>query len=127
MKANTPQHARRLSTILLTLVAAITIFAQEFNRVINVPGGAPRRVSSLLIDAGYTGPASLDFLTICNPTGATNTLYYGQTDVSPSNGNALLAGDCNTWPSGKQATNAGQIYLYTATSQNAEFTLRSTP
>ena len=118
---------KRLSTILLTLLLAISIFATDFNRTFNVPGGQARRLSNLLSDGGYSGSNTLDFLTICNPTGNANTLYVGQSDVSASNGAAILAGDCNTWPAGKQPTQAGQIYLFTATSQNATFILRSTP
>lgn len=118
---------KRLSAILLTLLLAITIFAQEFNRSINVAGGAARKLSTVLSDGGYSGAMTLDALTICNPDAATNTLYIGQSDVSASNGFALTAGDCYTWPSGQRPTDAGRIYLFAATSQKAEISLRSNP
>lgn len=118
---------RRLSALLLTFLLAISVFAMEFNRSVNVPGGAAQRLTGVLTGGGYTGPATLDALTICNPDAATNTLYIGQSDVSASNGFPLEAGVCYTWPSGQRPTDAGRIYLFTATSQNAAISLRSNP
>ena len=116
--------------VAFALLCALTIggFAfTQYNRTISVTGASPQRLSSVLSNAGYTAPDTLDELTICNPTAAANTLYLGQSDVSAANGFPLLAGDCKTERAVDPARPilAGQIYLFVASTQSVNFSIRS--
>lgn len=113
---------------LLAMIFAVSVFAKEFSGSFSVTGGSPQRLSNILVDNGYTGDGatmSLDLLTICNKPGNANHLYFGQSNVSASNGFDLAPGDCYTWPPGTRGTDATQVYLYVSTSEAEMINLRS--
>lgn len=115
------------SVLVVALLVTTALGFGQFNRTISVTGGSAQRLSTVLASGGYSSPETLDELTICNPAGAANTLYLGQSDVDASNGFPLLAGECKTERavSTGNPVQSGQIYLFTATTQSAAFSVRS--
>lgn len=116
---------KRLGSLVLIILLAITVFASHYNRTISVTGGSPQRLSSVLSGDGYGGSFLLDELTICVPSTNTNTLYLGQSNVSSSNGFPLEPGSCYTQRSATTPIDAGAIYLRVSSTESEQFSLRS--
>lgn len=116
---------KRTLSLVLLLVLAISVFAAEFTVNVSVTSGSPRRLSTLLNTAGYSGTMTLDALTICNPDSNASDLYRGNSSVSSTNSLVLHPGDCFTDPPGAYAVDATQIYLRTSVTENATVVLRS--
>ncbi len=120
------KHLRLVALVILLL--AITVFAKDWSRTFSLTGGSPQRLSTVITANGYTGfdaITSLDVLTVCNPTASTVTLYFGQSDVNASNGFPLVAGICYTWPPGTRPSDAQNIFLFKATTENIHVSIRS--
>ncbi|HEX8503715.1 MAG TPA: hypothetical protein VF659_24230 [Pyrinomonadaceae bacterium] len=101
--------------------------AAEYNRSCSVTGGSAQSLSSVLSTCGYSGAVSLQELTIRNPDSAANTLYIGQSDANASNSFPLAPGESITWRASNQGDliDAGRLYLYVSSTQNAALSLRS--
>lgn len=107
----------------LMVLAAAIAFAGEYNRRVSVTGASPQRVSTLMNTAGYNGTMLVDEWTACNSGAA--TVYIGQNNVSASNGFALASGDCKTERKASVGIDLTQKYLYVASTQNVDISLRS--
>jgi hypothetical protein len=119
--------AASVAALMIASAMYQSVLAAEWNRTFSVTGGSAQRLSVVLSNSGYSGTDLVDELTICNPAAAANTLYLGQSDVNTSNGVPLEAGDCKTARavSTSNPINTGQTYLYVATTQSANFSVRS--
>lgn len=108
----------------LTRVEAATP-VKMFTKVVSVTSGAPRRVSTLLSSAGYTGTYYVTELSIRNQSAVDQ--YFGNSDVDNTTGAILHSGESYTWRSGDQQDpiDPSQIYLYTGTTGDASLTIRS--
>lgn len=119
-----------LSVVALLLLAAfaLTAFAStHFNRSCSVTGGSAQALSQVLSTCGYSGPVSLNELTIINPDTAANDLYVGQSDVNASTGVKLLPGASLSFDatSPQDTVDAGRLYLFVSSTQNAHLSARS--
>lgn len=121
------RKAPAILSFFLLLFFALTVLASEYNRSCSVAGGSPQSLSSVLSTCGYSGVVSLQELTVRNPDTASNDLYVGQSDVSAANGFKLAPGESMTWRATNQgdAIDAGRLYLFVSSTQNAGFSLRS--
>jgi hypothetical protein len=101
--------------------------AGEFNRQCSVTGASAQQLSAVLSTCGYSGVVSLQELTVRNPDSAANDLYVGQSDVAAANGFKLAPGESITWRASNQGdqVEAGRLYLYVSSTQNAAISLRS--
>jgi hypothetical protein len=121
---------RKLRLILLVLVLSLTALAfdaRNFNRTCSVTGGSAQQLSAVLATCGYTGTANATWLTIKNPSSAANSLFVGQSDVDGTNGYELEPGTTSSRPSTAPTDpiDLSQIYLFTASTQNASFSVRT--
>jgi len=108
------------------LIVTVAYAADQYNRQVSVTGGSPQRLSAVLATAGYAGTMSLDELELCNPSGAANTLYVGEPDVSSTNGYPVAAGGtCWHQQAADRPIDATKLYLRVATTQNVVVSLRS--
>jgi hypothetical protein len=101
--------------------------ANEFNETCSVTGGSAQKLSTVLTACGYADYTGLRELSLLNPDDAANDLYIGRSNVSASHGYKRSPGDSKTWRAAGDADQiqAGQIYLYVATTQNVMISLRS--
>ncbi len=123
---------KRFLTLRLLFVLMIvgTLYATTFVKQVAIVGGAPRRLSSVLANANYTGSSGVLEMNICNPGDAAGTLYVGSnSNVNTSNGSRLNQGDCirfaATGATGDLGVRTDEWYLLTNANQNAEVWLRT--
>lgn len=123
---------KRLLTLRLLFLLLIVgaIYATTFVKQVAIVGTAPRRLSTLLTNANYTGSSGVLELNVCNPTDAAGTLYVGSnSNVNSTTGARLDQGDCirfvATGVSGDIGVKTDELYLLTNANQNAEVWLRT--
>ena len=115
-----------IATVLVLLTLTVSVHG-EFTRLVSINGGSPApRLMDSLVAAGYTGPASLDQLDICNPTGAADTLYIGNVaTVNASTGFPVPAGTCApTFRAAARPVNASSFFIFSAVTESAAISLR---
>lgn len=121
------RHFRSLlftAAVVALLVLTISTHA-EFSKKVSINGGSAVRLTTALSDAGYTGVASLDELSVCVPSSNVNSMYYGsQSNVNASTGNQLEPGSCQHFLAAARPVDASSYYFYVATTESLEVTLR---
>lgn len=123
---------KRFLTLRLLFLSLIVgaVCATTFVKQVAIVGTAPRRLSTLLTNANYTGSSGVLELNICNPTDAAGTLYVGSnSNVNSTTGARLDQGDCirfaTTGTTGDLGVRTDDLYLLTNANQNAEIWLRT--
>lgn len=122
---------RRKTLFALALVAALALgavaYANSFVRACSVTGGSAQQLSAVMATCGYAGTNQLQELTVVNPDAAANDLYVGQSDVSAANGLKLAPGVSITFRAASQqdVVDAGRLYLFVSSTQNAHLSARS--
>lgn len=120
---------KRLALVFILLVCSVAFASTHFVKMCSVTGGSGQRLSTVLTTAGYTGSVAVMDLEICNPSDATNALYIGSVStVNASTGAKLVQGQCRHFPGSTvmhDFNDTSKIWLFVATTQNAEIWVRS--
>lgn len=97
----------------------------EFIRQAAITTGTARSLFATLQSVAYTGPPGLDAATICNVDTNTVNLFLGsESGVTAASGMKLPPGSCMSWQAGWRTINSQEIFIFTATQQNAELSVR---
>lgn len=112
---------------LILFVTALTITVRgEFIRQAAITTGTARSLFQTLQSVAYNGPPGLDAATVCNLDTNAVPLYLGsESGVTAASGMKLLPGACMTWQAGARTINSQEIFIFTATQQNAELAIRT--
>lgn len=106
--------------------APIQITKAEFIRQAAITTGTARSLFATLQSVAYQGPPGLDAASICNVDSNTVALYIGsESGVTAASGLKLQPGACFSWQAGAKVIDSQQIFIFTATQENAEIAVRS--
>lgn len=98
----------------------------EFIRQAAITTGTARSLFATLQSVAYQGAPGLDAATICNLDSNTVNLYLGsEAGVTAASGLKLVPGSCFNWQAGAKTINSQEIFIFTATQQNAELAIRT--
>lgn len=119
------RYSKRLLLVIgLFLSFGLAVHA-EFIRQVGISGGAARELYNTLQRTGYQGQPGLDELMICNKKTNSANMWYGyQSSMDSASGNVIEPGACVSWRAGFKPINTTQIFIYVASTQNMEVTLR---
>jgi len=104
----------------------IRVTHAEFIRQAAITTGTARSLFATLQSVAYQGPPGLDAATVCNVDTNTVALYIGsESGVSAASGLKLQPGACFSWQAGAKVIDSQQIFIFTATQENAEISVRA--
>lgn len=120
------RHLITMLALILFVTALTVIVRAEFIRQAAITTGTARSLFQTLQSVAYNGPPGLDAATICNLDTNAVPLYLGsESGVTAASGMKLLPGACMTWQAGARTINSQEIFIFTATQQNAEIAVRT--
>lgn len=105
------------------LIWSVSSFA-EYTRVRPITANSAEQLTVTLAHGGYSGPPSIDEMTLCTPTGNA-TLYLGsESNVNASNGYPLEGGACQHYKAGGRWIDPAQFWTFASSNSNIAITLR---
>lgn len=104
----------------------IPVGRAEFIRQAAITTGTARSLFQTLQSVAYQGPSGLDAAVICNLDTNSVNLYLGsESGVTAASGVKIQPGACYGFQAGAKTINSQEIFIFTATQQNAELTIRT--
>lgn len=115
-----------LSLMIAIIAVSLIPVHAEFIRQAAITTGTARSLFATLQSVAYTGPPGLDAATVCNIDTNAVPLYLGsESGVTAVSGLKLPPGACMNWQAGARTINSQEIFIFTATQQNAELAVRT--